>query len=529
MQATPVGAGPDRESGRPLDSEMHPEPLLDIRRLSKTFEGVTVVRDVRLKVRSGAVHGLVGQNGCGKSTVIKVLSGFHSPDAGSEIYFKGEALRHMSGDDGLAFVHQDLALVGASSVLENLALVTGYRTARLWRVRWREERRRCRELIAEFGIRGDPDMLVNELGTADRTLLAIARGLARVRGHDQSLLVLDEPTSSLTLSDVTRVLGEIRRVSGEGSAVIFVSHRLGEVLSVCDEVHIMRDGQIVAEMPAAELNEDQLVELMLGRTLAENVPTAPTVDQQKPVLSVKGLGGRRLRDVSFDLRPGQILGVTGLVGSGKTELGRVVFGAEPIRHGEIWLDGERIKLRSPADAIRAGIGYVPPERRTQGGIAGFTATENVTLPELNAFWKRGLLRRNVERQETRAWMHRTNVVPSDPDREFATFSGGNQQKLVFSKWIRLNPKVLILDEPSQGVDVGATRDLYSLAQQAAANGLALLLLSSEWEDMARLCHRVIVLDRGVPTADIDGADLTHDRIAAAVFGGSSETNSRRDA
>jgi ribose transport system ATP-binding protein len=215
--------------------------------------------------------------------------------------------------------------------------------------------------------------------------------------------------------------------------------------------------------------------------------------------------------------------VTGLVGSGKTELGRLLFGAERIRHGEVSLEGNLLELMSPADAIRAGIGYVPPERRTQGGISDLTAAENVTLPALGAFWKGGRLRRRAETGEVEEWMSRTNVVPADPHRKFATFSGGNQQKLVFSKWFRLNPRVLILDEPTQGVDVGAARDLYSLVQHAAADGLALVLLSSEWEDMARICHRVIVLDRGAQVADLRGADLTYDRIAAAAFGNVNRT------
>jgi ribose transport system ATP-binding protein len=484
-------------------------PLLELRKVSKTFDGVTVVREVDLTLAPGRVHALIGHNGSGKSTLIKMLSGFHRPDAGSEIHCGGR----------IAFVHQDLALVLGNSVLENLAMGPGYGTRLLGPVRWRAARARTQRVIDDYGIRGRPDTAVRDLGAADRTLLAIGRSLEQLEPGASSVLVLDEPTASLTAKEVARVLPEIRRVAEGGAAVLFVSHRLDEVLTVADTVLVMRDGLLVATRPVEGLDEAALVELMLGHALEETVPPAPTAAERVPLLTVSGLRGRRLRDVSLAVAEGEIVGVTGLVGSGKTELGRLLFGAEPRRGGEVALAGRPLALRSPAEAIRAGIGYVPPERRTQGGVAELTASENVTLPGLRAFWRGGRLRARAERSETSAWMRDVGVVPTDPDRRLATFSGGNQQKLIFSKWFRLKPKLLILDEPTQGVDVRATGDLYALVVAAAERGLAVLILSSEWEDLVRLCHRVIVLDRGRQAAVLEGRELTHEAIASAAFAG----------
>jgi ribose transport system ATP-binding protein len=497
------------------------QPHLRIRHVSKAFDGVTVVDDVSLEIAAGEILGLVGPNGCGKSTIIKILSGFHRPEPGAEIRVGGHLLAPDSPrrEAGMAFVHQDLALVAGASVVENLALGVGFRIGLLWRIDWSAERKRAEELLATFGIRAEADTRIADMSPADVTLVAITRALSSLPHNRASLLVLDEPTSSLTDTEVRRVLHAIRQVAAEGSAVLFVSHRLDEVLDVAHRVNVMRDGQIVADRPTAGLTERDVVELMLGRPLERMVPEPESVSPDAPLIEVRGLAGGRLQPIDIAVRPGEIVGVTGLLGSGKTELGRLLAGASPLSAGEILVAGRPCAFRSPADAIRAGISYVPPERRTQGGIPAFLARENITLPGLSSFWSGWRLDSHRERTDAADWMGRTQVVPLDTERSFVTFSGGNQQKLVFAKWFRMNPKILVLDEPTQGVDVGAVRELYQLIQHAAADGRAVLLLSSEWDDLARICHRVIVLNRGRRSGELSGRDLTSDNIAALSFAG----------
>ncbi len=497
------------------------EPLLSIRHLTKSFNGVTVVDNAHLEIRAGEIHALVGPNGCGKSTIIKILSGFHRPDPGADIHLFGARLhyaeRSLTQRLGLGFVHQDLALVPTLSVTENLALGAGYPTAGLWRIDWRTVRWRAADVLDQYSIRATPETPVSELGAADLTLLAIARALSSLPPDRPALLVLDEPTSSLAESEVGRVLDTVRQVAEGGNGVLFVSHRLGEVLSIADRVSVMRDGRIVAEPSTSGLTEEALVELMLGRPLERLVPESTSTAAMQPVLSVRDLSGFRLRDFSCELAPGEIVGVTGLLGSGKTELGRLLSGAQPRRSGDIRIQGRPVRLGVPRDAVRAGIAYLPPDRRTQSGIGALTAKENLTLPGLKAFWQGGRLQHRQERGETLKWMHRASIVPVEPDRQLSTFSGGNQQKLLFSKWFRLNPIILILDEPTQGVDVGAVHDLYQLIRHGADNGLAVLLLSSEWDDLARICHRVLILDRGRNVKELRGHELTADNIAKAVL------------
>jgi ribose transport system ATP-binding protein len=490
-------------------------PLLRVRGLSKTFDGVRVVDDVALEVGSGEAWGLVGANGCGKSTVIKMLSGYHRPDPGAEI-----VLGDGDASVQLAFVHQDLGLVPTLSVMENLALQQGYVTAAAGRIRWREQRRRARQLLDQYGIAARVDTPVEQLSTADEALLAMARALSTVRDDARAVLVLDEPTSSLAEAEVHRVLDAIRALTATGSSAIFVSHRLNEVLEVTDRVCVMRDGRVAATPVTDGLTHDRLIELMLGRRMDRAMRAArDDVGGGEPLIELRDVGGRRLRHCSLTVRRGEIVGVTGLLGSGKSELGRILSGAQSPTDGVYLLDGQRMTMRGPADAIARGIAYVPPERRTHGTVAGLTARENLTLPALERFWRRGRVQQRSERRETAIWMDRIEIRPPLPEKVMSTFSGGNQQKLVFAKWFRLEPRVLVLDEPTKAVDVGAARDIYELVAASAERGVAVVLLSSEWEDLPQICHRVVVLDRGTPIAELPAAHLTADGIAAACHAG----------
>jgi len=329
---------------------------------------------------------------------------------------------------------------------------------------------------------------------------------------------MDEPTSSLGEEETARVLQAARKAAAAGVGVLFVSHRLDEVIAVTDRVLIMRDAVLVADRATSSLTKDQMIELMLGRTLESTIHKVRSSRSDHVVLRVTNLTGRRLKGCSFDLHVGEIIGVTGLLGSGKSELGRMLFGIQTSVSGDIEVDGAKVTIASPKQAPKLGIGYVPPDRRALGGILNMTALENFTLPSLGSFVRRAFLRRSREEAAVLAWMQKAKVVPPFPNQDFGLFSGGNQQRLVYGKWIHLSPRILVLDDPTVGVDVGAVRDLYEIIQEEAAKGCAILLLSAEWADLPRVCDVVLVLDQGRPVASLSGPALTADGIAAAAFG-----------
>jgi ribose transport system ATP-binding protein len=489
------------------------ERLLSLRHVSKTFDGTVAVDDVSLDLAVGDVCGLVGPNGCGKSTLIKILAGVYRADPGSEVQLHGD-----EGATSMVFVHQDLGLVPDATVLENIALGTGYQTRSGW-IRARAQREATVALLEQFDVQVSPDALVGALAPANRSLVAIARAFAMLR-HSNGLLVLDEPTASLTSEEADRVLGAATEVAARGNAVLFVSHRLDEILRVCNKVAVMRDGRIIDVTATAGLAHQTLVELMLGRPVGAVASSPPRPKDTINVLEVRALSGPRLRDVSVEVAAGEVVGVTGLLGSGKSELARMIAGAQPVGSGTVVAEpnGLNVEVRNPRDARGAGIAYLPPDRRGQGAVLPFTATENLTLPDLRSFFGRTGLSHRAEKRETRRWMDKVDVMPRSPDKPFATFSGGNQQKLVLAKWLRLEPQVLVLDEPTQAVDVGAVADIYRLITEYAQRGLAVMVMSSEWEDLARICTRVYVLERGRVVAELQGAALTADGIGAAALG-----------
>jgi ribose transport system ATP-binding protein len=402
--------------------------------------------------------------------------------------------------------------------LENIALGTGYQTRSGW-IRARAQREATVALLDQFDVQVSPDALIGELAPANRSLVAIARAFAMLR-DSHGLLVLDEPTASLTSEEADRVLRAAIEVAARGNAVLFVSHRLDEILRVCNKVAVMRDGRIIDVTATAGLAHRTLVELMLGRPVEAVASSPPRPKDTINVLEVRGLHGPRLRDVSVEVAAGEVVGVTGLLGSGKSELARMIAGAQPAGKGVVIGEpnGRKVEVRNPRDARGAGIAYLPPDRRGQGAVLPFTATENLTLPDLRSFFGRTGLSHRAEKRETRRWMDKVDVMPRSPDKPFATFSGGNQQKLVLAKWLRLEPQVLVLDEPTQAVDVGAVADIYRLITEYAERGLAVMVMSSEWEDLARICTRVYVLERGHVVAELQGAALTADGIGAAALG-----------
>jgi ribose transport system ATP-binding protein len=504
----------------------HPTGVIEalrVRGLTKSFNGVTVLRDVSLTINAGEIHGLIGANGSGKSTLIKVLSGFHRYDDIGEVEVAGEAVEHPDfrtfAARHFAFVHQDRCLIPELSIAENCALTMGSPTNAIGRISRRAERKRVTELLESVGVSADPDEPLAMLGPAEATLVAIGRAVRSIPGGEGSVLVLDEPTTALPTSEVTVVLSAIRRIADGGSGVLFVSHRLDEILEICDVVTVLRDGKVVGErVPTATTDVDGLVELMLGRSLVKVSHRREAAARTEPVLSVRGLGGPRVAGIDFDLSPGEVIGITGLVGCGKSEIGRLLVGRQE-RRGTVVLAGHPISPGSPKAAVRAGISYVPSERLQAGSLPEMTATENLSLPDLHSFTSTGRILARRERTETADWMKKTGTVPMNPAQIFRNFSGGNQQKIVLSKWLRLKPRVLVIDEPTQGVDVGAKEDVYRLIREAADAGTAVIVISSEPDEMERLTTRTLVIDRGEIIAVLEGDEITSDSVSDTIFSG----------
>ena len=491
-------------------------PLLELRRISKRFGGVRAVVDADLELAEGEVHGLVGENGAGKSTLSKIIAGVHPPDAG-EVLVDGEPVRFGAPRDalaaGIATIAQEIALVPRGTVEANVLL--GIEPNQTGVVRRRELRGRFEEVEARvaFGLR--PDARVGALRTAEQQKVEIMRAIAR----DARLIVMDEPTAALTRDESERLLEIIRRLSAGGTAVLLVSHHLDEVLAVCSRVTVMRDGHVVRTGRAEDETPQTLVNAMIGREMTlEYPPKRPPAADAPVVLEARGLTrGRELDDVSLAVRAGEIVGLAGLVGSGRTEVARAIFGADPLEHGEVRLEGRPIRVRGPRQAARHGIAMLPESRKEQGLVMMRSVRENVTLPTLDDYARAGVVSRRRERARVAELSGELAIRTPSLDAAVTTLSGGNQQKVLFGKWLARPPRVLIADEPTRGVDVGAKRQIHELIIELAAQGMAVLLISSELEEVLGLAHTVLVMRLGRIVARYEGEEATMQRVMSAAF------------
>jgi ribose transport system ATP-binding protein len=497
--------------------------LLEVRGLSKSFPGLVALDDFSLDLRAGEVVALVGQNGSGKSTLVKTLTGVHQPDPGGSVVVRDRGGREVARDGDTAaelhVIHQDLGLVGTLSAVENLDLGERHGRRALLPVARRAERRRARELVARFGGTFDVGAPVASLAPAERTIVAIARALADWDRPDK-VLILDEPTAALHGEEVQRLFDAVRRIAAEGAAVLFISHRLDEVLSLCERVVALRGGRKVADVPAAEIDHDDLVRMIAGHDVAAHVRgDGARRDGTRERLTVHGVAGERVRHATFAVGAGEVVGVSGLLGSGREHLCGLLFGALAREAGEVLVDGAPLPGGSPPAAIAAGVGYVPADRHAEGAVLSMSALENLTLPHLRPLTGGlGRVRRAAERAEAADWAARVELSPNEPARALELFSGGNQQKVVIARWLRTDPGVLLLDEPTQGVDVGAKAAIYRLIAQAAAGGAAVVIASSDEQELATVCDRVLVLRDGVVADEVAGDALSEAALVSSNLG-----------
>jgi ribose transport system ATP-binding protein len=502
-------------------------PRLELRNLSKSFGGTHALRGVDLTILPGEVHGLLGENGSGKSTLIKVLAGFHEPEEG-RLDIDGEEVRLPLAPGqfrtlGMSFVHQDLGLVESLSVLENLRVAEIAASRSRWRISWRGERRRARETFERYGLRLDPSATVADLKPVERALLAIVRALEEIRavGRGHGVLVLDEPTVFLPKEGVERLFALVRDAAAAGASILFVSHDLDEVLEITDRVTVLRDGALVGTVVTRETTETTFVEMIIGRQLAALGEVGHAdLTEHRIGASVEGLTGRNVKDVSFEMHEGEIVGITGLLGSGFEEVPHLLYGARQAAAGRLVLRGDALDLTrlTPTGAIDAGLALIPADRKTDGSVGSLPIVENMALSVLDRYFNGVSLERRRMRRETAALMGEFDVRPNDPSLPYGAFSGGNQQKALLAKWFQTEPRLLLLDEPTQGVDVGARQQIYGIIRTAVEErGMHVLCASSDYEQLALLCDRVIVFGRGRIWRELVGADITKERIIEQCY------------
>jgi ribose transport system ATP-binding protein len=496
---------------------------LRVENVSKTFPGTRALDRVSFTAARGEVLALLGANGSGKSTVIKILAGLHQPDPGARGWVDDEELELGSAEDakraGLRFVHQDLGLIAELNAVDNIALSLGYLKIR-GGIRQAEQIARTEEIIGSLGLDLDVTRPLLEASPVERTCIAIARALW---DQDQGprILVLDEPTASLPPREVNRLFEAIAGVRSAGHAVVYVSHRMDEIFQISQSAVVLRGGGIVAAGPTADLSMERLTNLIVGRSEDEEEDVVAT--RRRPAegerLRVEGLRGRYVRGIDLVLTDGEILGVAGLLGSGRDELPFLAAGAVAAEPGaRWWIDGRRAAAPTPERAPKAGIAFVPPDRGAEGLIAAMSVRENLTLSSLPASRVRGALSARRNRAQTREWLRRVGVAEETAERPMTTLSGGNQQRVLLARCLALAPRILIVSEPTAGVDVGARRALYDLLEEQAAAGLSVLLASSDTEDLVSVCHRVLLFRAGEVVGEFEGAQIEAERLLAGMEG-----------
>jgi ABC-type sugar transport system ATPase subunit len=484
-------------------------PALEFRGIAKRFGGVRALRGVSFSVAGGEVHAVLGANGAGKSTLLKILAGLMAPDEG-EILLDGRPLRVRSPREaherGIGLVPQETTLFGNLSIAENLFLGRGWSPPGAMA---REARRR----LAELGLEVDPFLPVDRLSVARKQLVQIARALA----FEPRLLALDEPTASLSEGEAEALFGVLRGLRARGVTMLFVSHRLKEVRAVADRATVLRDGEVAGTLRFPEASREEVVRLLTGAAAApEEATAAPARRADGPaVLEARGLGGRGFRGLSFSLRRGEVLGWFGLVGAGRTEAARALFGIDPAEEGEIFVEGRPARVRSPREAVALGLGLVPEDRKLEGLVLSMTVAENLTLASLPRLGRWGAISPAADRAAVEEAAARLRLKCAGPDQPVSELSGGNQQKVVLGRWLATRPRVLILDEPTKGVDVGAKAEIRALVRRLAAEGTGVILISSEIEE-ARDADRILVFRAGRVSAELPAAEATDAALMSAA-------------
>lgn len=506
------------------------EPVLTFQEVTKSFGPTLAVDKISFEVRQGEIHGLVGENGAGKSTLVRVLAGDHIPDSG-EITLAGRPVRFthpgQAMEHGIGFVHQIPMFVHNLSVTENLLLGVPFARRRAGLIDWRDEHRAARQDLAKVGLALDPHVALESLGTHERQLVAVARALKR----GLKVLVLDEVTAALSEPEVKILHDQIRRLRHRGVSIIYISHRIEEIFQITDRVTVLRDGKHIVTLGTQGLTRKLLAKHIVGGDVDhffEKKPIASATRSAEPRLSVRGLSDDKLTNISFDLHAGEIVGICGLSGSGRTRLLHTIFGARPFMAGEIFVDGKSRTHSDVSDALLSGIAMVTEDRIKDGFIDTLPVWQNITLPWAHRFTRWGFLDLGKERRTAKQLALRLGVKMPAISALMTQLSGGNQQKAIFARWITGPVRTLLLDEPTHGVDIRSKVQIYGIIRELANSGVAILLVSSELEEIEALCHRALLLHRGELIAELRGNEISKDFILHALLEGENRDNMRHD-
>ncbi|MGI2327922.1 sugar ABC transporter ATP-binding protein [Planococcus sp. YIM B11945] len=486
--------------------------------ISKSFSGNKVLKNVQFSLKKGEIHALMGENGAGKSTLMKIMAGIYSRDSGT-IEVKGQPVEFTSPKQaeaaGIAVIHQELNVLPHLSIAENLFLGKEETFGRTGILKTKDMEKKTRKILADLGLDVDPASPASTLSVGKQQIVEIAKALS----VDAEVIIMDEPTAALTDREIDTLFATIRQLQKQGVSFIYISHRMEEIFSLCDRITILRDGEYVGERKISETSFEEIVQMMVGRELGERFPERnSTIGEIK--LAVKGLSRKDcFEDVSFELRKGEILSIAGLMGAGRTEVVQSLFGYKKLDAGTIEFDGRPIKIDNPKKAKEIGIGYVTEDRKSEGLIVDFTVEENVSMTNFSSISKNGLISKKKERSLYDQMVKRLGIRTSGPEQSAKSLSGGNQQKVVIAKWLGIEPELLILDEPTRGVDVGAKKEIYSIINELAERGVAILMISSELPEVIGMADRVLVMHEGKVTADLPKNEMTQERIMHYATGG----------
>jgi len=491
------------------------EELLSMQDINKSFPGVKALDHVSLSLLRGEVHGLIGENGAGKSTLMKILSGVYQKDSG-QIVWHGKPLEIHNTKEataaGISIIYQELNLMPNLSIQENVFLGRE-RSKGKFLVDFKKTQEEALKYMDMVGLKVPPSTLVKDLSIAQRQMVEVAKALST----NAQLIVMDEPTSSLTDRETEILMNVIRSLRASGVTIVFISHRLNELFEISDRITVLRDGSCIGTVVTKECTEDQLIQMMVGRELNDIYPKSK-VEIGGPVLKVEHLNsGSVIRDVSFEVRSGEILGFAGLVGAGRSEVMRAVFGIDPYDSGEIVVDGKKLGRHEPIDAIRAGIGFVPEDRKLMGLILDMTVRENTTLPCLREEMHGGVISRTREKEITETYVRQLSIKTPGIEQHVVNLSGGNQQKVVIAKWLATHPKVLILDEPTRGIDVGAKKEIHALMSELTKSGVAIIMISSELPEVLGMSDRIVVMHGGRNCGELTRAEATQEKIMSIIL------------
>ena len=485
--------------------------------ISKAFGSNEVLKGVDLTLKSGEIHALMGENGAGKSTIINILTGIHKADSGTicvdgrEISFKNALEAEKCG---FAFIHQELNIWPNLSILENLFLMQNV-TNSFGMLDFKKMRRLAEEKCSQMGITLPFDAEAGECSVGQQQMTEIMRNLML----DAKVVIMDEPTAALTERETEKLFAVMHALKNKGVAIVYISHRMEEVFAHCDTITVMRDGYAISSKPTRETNMEQVVRDMVGRSITEYYP-GRTNEPGEIVLEVKNFCQEGLfNNISFKLRKGEILGVAGLMGAGRTEIMRALFGVDSCKHGEVYLHGKKVCIQKPEDAIKAGIGFITENRKSEGLILDFSISRNIALPSVDNFAKRSVINAKNETAFSEALSKKLGVKTASIDLEAGALSGGNQQKVVIAKWIGMNPSIIIMDEPTRGIDVGAKRDIYDLMNELTSQGVAIIMVSSELPEVIGMSDRILVIHEGKIAGELDHEEATQEKIITLATGG----------